>query len=119
MPPPECENLTASLVCPWTQIWRQKFLDQINKQKKSWKKNLEKKKLERKSIFKSVKSPASRKENVQFSDSPDFKNLPDFRQSPNKIGDPSSLNTQSCIRRPLCSTLKSENLSKSLSKIHN
>ena len=31
----------------------------------------------------------------------------------------SSLNTQSCIRRPLCSTLKFENLSISLFKIHN
>ena len=31
------------------------------------------------SIFKSVKSPASGKENVRFLDSPDFENLPDFR----------------------------------------
>ena len=30
-----------------------------------------------------------------------------------------SLNTQSCIRRPLCSTLKFENLSISLFTIHN
>ena len=30
-------------------------------------------------IFKSVKSPASGKENVRFPDSPDFENLPDFR----------------------------------------
>ena len=31
------------------------------------------------SIFKSVKSPASGKENVLFQDSQDFENLPDFR----------------------------------------
>jgi hypothetical protein len=33
----------------------------------------------RKYIFKSVKSPASGRENVRFPDSPDFENLPDFR----------------------------------------
>ena len=31
------------------------------------------------SFFRSVKSPASGKENVRFPDSPDFDNLPDFR----------------------------------------
>jgi hypothetical protein len=55
-----------------------------NRQKKSWKK----KKLKNvltilffflSSTFKSVKSPVSGKENVQFPDSPDFENLPDFR----------------------------------------
>ena len=33
------------------------------------------------SVFKSVKSPASVKENVWFPDSPDFKSLPDFTRS--------------------------------------
>ena len=57
-------------------------------------KNLEKKKFEKKKIerfeeiffllffsytFKSVKSPASGKENIRFPDSPDFENMLDFR----------------------------------------
>ena len=51
------------------------------------KKILKKKKIEKifdnffflSSTFKSVKSPASGKENVRFPDSPDFENLPDIR----------------------------------------
>ena len=61
-----------------------KFLDQINKQninveKKNKKIKILKKRIGSFSIFKSVKSLASGKEDVQFPDSPDFENLPDFR----------------------------------------
>ena len=62
--------------------------------KKNWKNFFEKKNGEKiflgffkfwifKNIFKSVKSPASEKENVRFPDSPDFENLPDFRTGRN------------------------------------
>ena len=55
----------------------------INK-KKIWKKKIEKKVWKKKVlifsfIFKSVKSPASGKENIRFPDSPDFVNFPDIR----------------------------------------
>ena len=56
--------------------------DVFEKKLKNWKieKNLKKNYfLIFSSIFKSFKSPASRKENVRFPNSPDFENLPDFR----------------------------------------
>ena len=59
------------------QIWCQKILDQINKQK-----NLEEEKSEKKVLilfFPFLKSPASGKENVRFPDSPDFEISLDFR----------------------------------------
>ena len=48
-----------------------------NNNNKNWKQNFEKQIFF--SIFKSVKSTASGKENVRFPDSPDLENFPDFR----------------------------------------
>ena len=52
---------------------------QINKQQQQQQQKKWKKKYEIFEIFSIFKSPASRKENVRFPDSPDFDNLPDFR----------------------------------------